>query len=87
MSEEAKPTEEHHGIMDAIKDVAHKVVDATILNKHPAGGNIDGAVTLDGKFAQEVVKATVLNDNPCGGNIGEIFSALDDLRSEKSLYS
>mmetsp|Transcript_13184 Transcript_13184/g.21237 ORF Transcript_13184/g.21237 Transcript_13184/m.21237 type:complete len:88 (-) Transcript_13184:382-645(-) len=80
MSEE-KPTEEHRGIVDTIKDVGHnvgdtlkdvgkKVVDATILNTHPSGAPIDHTVQLDGQFAKDVVDATVLNDHPSGAPVG-----------------
>mmetsp|Transcript_26861 Transcript_26861/g.64084 ORF Transcript_26861/g.64084 Transcript_26861/m.64084 type:complete len:83 (-) Transcript_26861:413-661(-) len=69
-TEETKPTEEHHhGIIDTVKDIGKKVVDATILNTHPSGAPIDHTVRADGKFAKEVVDATVLNKNPSGAPI------------------
>jgi hypothetical protein len=67
-TEEKPIAEDRHGIVDTIKDVAKKAVDATILNTHPT--MIDGRIKLDGEFAKDVVNATVLNSNPAGGNIG-----------------
>jgi hypothetical protein len=64
------PAEKTHGILGTIKDVAKKAVDATILNTHPSGGNIDGRMKLDGEFVKDVVHATVLNDHPSGAPIG-----------------
>mmetsp|Transcript_26862 Transcript_26862/g.64086 ORF Transcript_26862/g.64086 Transcript_26862/m.64086 type:complete len:116 (-) Transcript_26862:406-753(-) len=66
-TEETKPTEEHHGIIDTVKDIGKKVIDATILDTHPK--IIDGAVRADGKFVKEVVNATVLNDHPSGAPV------------------
>ena len=75
MSTEEEKPKEHHGIMDALKDVGKKVedvgkkvLDATVLDTH--GKMIDGTVKLDGEFAKDVVNATILNTNPAGGNIG-----------------
>ena len=72
-TDESKPTEEkHHGLVETVKDIGKKIVDATILNTHPSGAPIDHTVRADGKFAKEVVNATVLNTHPSGAPIGTL---------------
>ena len=47
----------------------HSFVDATILNTHPCGANIDGSPRLNGHFTHDVIDATILNKHPSGANI------------------
>jgi hypothetical protein len=70
-TDESKPAaEKPHGILETVKDIGKKVIDATILNTDPRGAPIDHAIRADGKFMKEVVNATVLNDHPSGAPIG-----------------
>ena len=58
-----------HRFINGTRGALHNIFDATILNTHPCGANIDGMPRMDGAFTKDVVDATVLNTHPCGANV------------------